>query len=262
MKYLFTALFLSWLIPLVSQEIGLSIAGTIQLGNPSEIPPVGGMLFWDGENFLGVDSLNFRLMTNARFGSVTDRDGNLYRTVRIGIQWWMIENLRTATFADGSPIQLDSSDAAWSVGNSAYCWYDNDSSNYEHLYGKLYNWYAVSDVHGLCPEGWHVPTDSDWLTLATQLGGQEICGGKMKELGSSHWLPANAAATNESGFTAKPAGLRSINGAFLNLNHIGYWWASNVSGASAWYGNLYNYNGTLDVNLGDKLNGLSVRCVD
>lgn len=261
MKIIITALCLSLLNPLVSQEIGLSVSGAIQLGNPSEIPPEGGMLLWDGDNFIGIDGLNARLMTNARFGSVTDHDGHHYRTVRIGIHFWMIENLRTATFADGSPIQLDSSDVAWSAGNSAYCWYNNDSTNYEHLYGKLYNWYAVSDVHGLCPEGWRVPTDFEWLTLASTLGGQGISGGKMKELGSSHWLPANASATNESGFTAMPAGLRSINGAFANLNYLGYWWASNVSGASAWYSNLYNSNGTMDVNLADKLNGFSVRCI-
>ncbi|NND32782.1 MAG: hypothetical protein HKN76_09340 [Saprospiraceae bacterium] len=248
-------------ISLSAQDVGLSVSGTIQLGNPTEIPTEGGVLIWDGINFVGIETVYSRLLTNVRFDTVADRDGNLYRTVRLGTQWWMMENLRTATFADGSPIRLDSSDVDWSAGYSAYCWYDNDSSQYDRTYGKLYNWYAVSDVHGLCPDGWHIPSDLEWHALATELGGLAICGGKMKELGNGRWLPNNAAATNESGFSARPAGLRSGNGTFANLNFIGYWWASSVSGNNAWYSNLYNYNGSMDINLADKFNGLSVRCV-
>jgi uncharacterized protein (TIGR02145 family) len=263
MKIMFTVLCLALLlIPLHAQEIGLTISGAIQLGNPREIPPEAstGILSWDGTNFVGTGSVFSHRLTNETYGSVTDRDGHLYRTVRLGTQWWMIENLRTATFSDGSPIQLDSSDMAWSAGNSAYCWYSNDSSGYEKTYGKLYNWYAVSDVHGLCPEGWHIPSQLEWMALTSELGGQAICGGKMKELGNGHWLPNNAAATNESGFTARPGGLRTTNGTFVNLNYVGYWWASSISGASAWYSNLYYYNGNLDLNLAEKFNGLSVRC--
>jgi uncharacterized protein (TIGR02145 family) len=249
------------LISLYAQEIGSSITGAIQLGNPSEIPVEGGVLIWDGTNFIGVNRVSWFLLTNARFDTITDREGHLYRTVRLGTQWWMIENLRTAAFADGSPIQSASSDSECSAGHSSYCWYQNDSSQYEELYGKLYNWYAVSDMHGLCPEGWHIPSLPEWTTLANTLGGQAICGGKMKELGNSHWLPNNAAATNESGFSAIPAGLRSTNGSFANLNYLAYWWSSSESGQYVWYSNLYNYNGTMDLNLADKFNGLSVRCV-
>ena len=103
-----------------------------------------------------------------------------------------------------------------------YCWYNNDASTYKDTYGALYNWYTANNSK-LCPIGWHVPTDTEWAILTDYLGGPDMAGGKMKEIGISHWESPNTGATNESGFTALPGGFRNLLGTFNDVKRNGTW---------------------------------------
>jgi len=146
--------------------------------------------------------------------TVTDIDGNVYKTVKIGDQWWMAENLKVRHYRNGDPIPHEINNVEWiMLTTGAYCYYDNDSSHAAD-YGALYNWYTVSDFRNIAPEGWHVPTDEEWKELEMALGiSQEYAdstewrgtneGGKLKETGTTHWNSPNEGATNESGFTAR-----------------------------------------------------------
>ena len=160
--------------------------------------------------------------------SVTDIEGNVYRTVRIGSQVWMAENLKTTQFNDGQPIPNVTGNSQWeNLSTPAYCWYNNDVQN-KNIFGGLYNWYAVNTGR-LAPEGWHVPTSEEWTTLINYLGGENIAGGKLKETGTDHWLSPNTGATNETGFSAIGAGVRdNVFMLILEDNYI--WTASQESG--------------------------------
>jgi len=166
------------------------------------------------------------------YGSMTDQDGNTYKTVTIGTRVWMAQNLRTTTFNDNTDIPMIKDSIAWSnLTTPAYCWYENDKSSlHRSLYGALYNWYAVN-TGKLCPTGWHVPSDHEWITLRTYLGGEDIAGGKLKESGTLHWQSPNAGATNESGLTALPSGMRGIvatgnQGKFEGRSTDCCWWSA------------------------------------
>jgi uncharacterized protein (TIGR02145 family) len=139
-------------------------------------------------------------------GTVTDIDGNVYKTVKIGNQWWMAENLKTTKYNDGTSIPLVINNTAWvNKATSGYCWYYNDTS-YKNIYGALYNWYTVN-TGKLAPAGWHIPTDAEWCTITQFLDPTVDCGvnrrtGKdiacqMKEAGTTHWYQ-NTCATNSS----------------------------------------------------------------
>jgi uncharacterized protein (TIGR02145 family) len=192
--------------------------------------------------------------TNADSGTYIDpRDGQLYHTVDIGDQTWMVENLNYET------------------GNSL-C-YDNNPANCV-IYGRLYNWATImngeassnnipSGVQGICPPGWHVPSDAEWSKLCGQLGGYLIAGGKMKETGFVHWTPPNAGATNESGFTALPGGRRKTDGTFIQLGEVAVWWSSTeISGGStASVQNVYyDIDDMLQFYI-SKANYFSLRCI-
>ena len=196
-------------------------------------------------------------------GTVTDIDGNVYQTIQIGDQEWIMENLKVTHYRNGDPITHLTSNSAWTLTSSgAYCVYGNNPSNAE-TYGNLYNWYAVGDSRGLAPEGWHVPTDDEWTTLANYLGGSSVAGGKLKETGYEHWNPPNTGATNESGFTALPGGYRIyFSGYYLDMGNGGYFWSSAEYGSyNAWYRLLYcNYSEIFRSSYGKK-SGFSVRCI-
>ncbi len=158
--------------------------------------------------------------------TMTDRDGNVYTSVTIGTQVWMVENLKTTKYNDGTDIPLVTDDTEWANLNTpGYCWYNNDAATYKNPYGALYNWYAVS-TGKLCPTGWHVPTDAEWTTLTTYLGGESVAGGKLKELGTTHWTTPNTGATNETGFAALPGGYIYYDGTFDFIGNIGGWWSA------------------------------------
>ena len=172
----------------------------------------------------------------------------------------MAENLKTAHFRDGSAIANLVSNASWTDTIPAWCHYQHNPT-YEHTFGKMYNWYCVSDTSGLCPAGWHVPTDAEWTALIDSLGGEAIAGGKMKAL--TGWNSPNVQATNESGFTGKPGGYRDGYGTFYVLNRTGNWWSSTLNGPVApWFRSLYYNDGDINRMTNSSINsGMSVRCM-
>jgi uncharacterized protein (TIGR02145 family) len=200
-------------------------------------------------------------------GMVPDIDGNVYHTVTIGTQTWMVENLKTTKYNDGTAIPLVTDGTAWSkLTTPGYCWYNNYATTYKTTYGALYNWYAVA-TGKLCPNGWHVPTDAEWTKLTTDLGGDTLAGGKMKSTGTigagtGLWQDPNTGATNESGFTAVPAGFRYSGGTFDKVGNLGFWWCSSeCSPLNAWGQTLYyNYSYVIRY-FHSKSDGYSVRCV-
>jgi uncharacterized protein (TIGR02145 family) len=214
---------------------------------------------------------NGHLNPNFTYGSVTDIEGTEYATIVIGSQRWMAENLRTATYANGDPIPNVTDVTQWGgLATGAWAHYQNNSS-YNYPYGKLYNWYAVSDPRNVCPTGWHVPTDAEWSTLVNYLDPANgyngefsvTAGGKMKSTGTQYWPAPNTGATNESGFSGLPGGVRAIDaGYFYNLGNGGYWWSASESGAeNAEHRNLSNGNAGIYFNTSSKRGGMSVRCI-
>jgi uncharacterized protein (TIGR02145 family) len=175
----------------------------------------------------------------------------------------MAENLKTTKYNDGTSIPLVTDGAAWAaLSTPGYCWYNNDAATYKATYGGLYNWYTVN-TGKLCPTGWHVPTDAEWTTLTTYLGGESVAGGRLKETGTTHWASSNEGATNESGFTALPGGKRSYDGLFNGNKINGVWWSSTEYPSSyAWYRFMYSYlsDVTRDYYY-SKPYGFSVRCI-
>jgi uncharacterized protein (TIGR02145 family) len=144
--------------------------------------------------------------------TVTDIDGNVYQLVKIGAQLWMAENLKVTHYRNGDAIPNVTDSLPWTNFNSgAYCDYENNTS-YASDYGHLYNWYALKDTRGLAPEGWHVPSDDDWLILEGFVNGY---GSELKESGTAHWILPNEESTNGSGFSAIPGGLRDTDAVFL-----------------------------------------------
>ena len=193
---------------------------------------------------------------------VADVDGNAYGSIVIGTQTWMSENLRVSKYRNGDAIPNVTDGTAWTaLATGAYAYQDNNTA-YDATYGKLYNWFAVTDSRNLCPTGWHIPTDEEWTTLTTFLGGVSVAGGKMKTTGTSLWTSPNNAATNESGFSGLPGGARQPDAAFIYRTTIGVWWSSTENGSpDAWFRNLYHQNGQTDRDFGNKRCGYSVRCL-
>ena len=198
--------------------------------------------------------------------TVTDIDGNVYNTVQIGTQCWTQSNLKTSRYRNGDSIPTGLSNSAWqSITSGAYAIYNNDPVN-NGLYGKLYNHYAVTDSRGLCPIGWHVPSDGEWTTLENLLGGGSVAGGALKSTAtqpiSLGWNSPNTGATNSSGFTALPGGIRDITGGFYSTPTQGYWWSSSLSfGSNAFYRFLYYDNSVIYSSDSSPTRGFSVRCV-
>ncbi|MBI5218675.1 MAG: fibrobacter succinogenes major paralogous domain-containing protein [Bacteroidia bacterium] len=193
---------------------------------------------------------------------VIDLDNNSYNIVQVGTQCWMKENLKTTKYRDNTAIPNVTDYSTWSgLSTGAYCNY-NDTLSYSETYGKLYNWYACTDTNGLCPSGWHVPTDAEWTTLTDSLGGENIAGGKMKETGTTHWAWPNTDATNESGFTALPGGRRINNGSFFDIKVYGNWWTATQNDAyNAWSRKLSYSDAKVQRNNYSKSFGFSVRCI-
>ena len=197
-------------------------------------------------------------------GSVTDVEGNVYPTIVIGTQEWMVENLKTTTYSDGAPIPNETDGTTWSnLPTDAYCWYDNDDVANKDLYGALYNWFAV-DKGKLCPTGWAVPARDSWGALADALGGDVVAGGPIKEPGTVHWQAPNAGATNLSGFSALPAGMRNVAGSFDQMGQVALWWTSEdrlISLPATAYFWFVNYMNTAAISSDAPLTaGYSVRC--
>lgn len=194
---------------------------------------------------------------NVTYGTITDQDGNVYKTVTIGTQTWMAENLRTTKYNDGTAIPNIIGIASWlntKTGAYSNC---NNTTSIDSIatYGRLYNWYAVN-TGKLAPKGWHVPTNAEWSQLITYLGGVSLAGAKLKETSTSHWASPNTGATNETGFTALPGGTLGF------IGKSGTWLSATEDGATfAWYytisydvSNVYSYSQLKEMMF-------SVRCV-
>ena len=190
--------------------------------------------------------------------SPIDADGNTYSVVQIGAQLWMAENLRTTKYNDGSDIPLV--DADWSgLSTGAYIWPNNSEAAYSE-YGPLYNWYAVN-TGNLCPKGWRVPTINDWNIVVNQLGGSSVAGNKMRESGTLHW-PSPNDATNETGFTALPAGYRDGSNFYEFGTYAGFWSTSEIDQDYTWYLYINQYSNYISNIAGTpKANGKSCRCL-
>ena len=186
----------------------------------------------------------------------------VFTSVTIGTQIWMVENLKTTMLNDSASIPLVESSSVWgSLDTPGYCWYNNDEKSNKDVYGALYNNYAIM-TSKLCPVGWHVPSKTEWNILTDYLGGLNIAGGKLKEMGLGHWDFPNTGASNESGFTALPGGYRNFEGNYSGIHESSQWWTSTEDGSfRAWQLNLHtNYNSAGKECLNNR-NGFSVRCV-
>ena len=195
-------------------------------------------------------------------GTVTDIDGNVYNTVTIGTQVWLKENLRTTKLNDGTEIPNVTSGTEWAgLSTPGYCYYDNSWSN-ALTYGALYNWHTVN-TGKLCPTGWHVPSNEEWITLTNFLGGDTLVGGKLKATGTAFWESPNRGATNETGFSARAGGSRSASGPFLdNVKECAHFWSSTAySIESAIFFGIYNITSNYLKTYCSKEFGESVRCV-
>ena len=221
------------------------------------------------------------------YGSVNDVEGNSYGTIEIGTQVWMAENLKVTQYPDGSPITQLSDEAEWNAMTpdvQAYCWYNNQAE-YSDTSGVLYTWAAVmngalstntipSGIQGVCPDGWHIPSDAEWKVLEMFLGMSEANannydwrgsdeGGQLKEKGFSNWLFPNTGASNSSGFTAVPGGFRSAKGLFYSVDQSAAWWSATEEEATdkSWYRTLSFDKEQVYRQYNDMRLGLSVRCV-
>jgi uncharacterized protein (TIGR02145 family) len=196
------------------------------------------------------------------YGSITDQDGNTYKTIPIGSQTWMAENLKTTKYNDGTSIPIVTDAASWyNLTTPGCCWQNNDPAR-KVTYGVLYNWYTVN-TGKLCPSGWHVPSDTEWNVLTDYLGGINIAGGKLKESGFKHWNSPNTGATNETAFSALPGGdrLNSPDALFDNLLEMGCWWSSTHDKDWATNRLMYDNSNRVEKFFYPKNWGLSVRCV-
>ena len=198
-----------------------------------------------------------------QIGQISDIQGNVYKTIGIGSQIWMAENLKATILNNGSIIPQVKSDSIWDFNPQiAFCWYNNDSILNARIYGPLYNYYTVR-TGLLCPTGWHIPQNSDWTILVNFLGGSEKAGGKLKDYFTSFWNDPNNCYANNIGFLALPGGRRShFLGKFGNLGDQGFWWTGTSKNEFVPYSiTMYNSNTQINILESSKGDGFSVRCI-
>ena len=227
-----------------------------------EVPVYG-----TSEHTCGTPNVHNELL---EYGSLTDQEGNIYKTIVIGTQEWMAENLNTSIYRNGGAIPTNLSSTAWQTTTNGAWTYYNDNSTFECPYGKLYNWYACVSPNQLCPLGWHVPSNNEWLVLTNYLGGTAVSGGKMKTTGlttdsSGLWLSPNTGATNSSGFSGLPGGYRNPFGSGGGVGSFGSYWTSSENPFTTfgyvYYRQLNANNDDVLYEDGEKRNGFSVRCL-
>jgi uncharacterized protein (TIGR02145 family) len=204
-----------------------------------------------GTGYGKLDTIRTRSWVNCP-STLKDIDNNVYNVVTIGYQCWTKENLKVSRYQNGDVIPVIINDRIWESQTSGMrCWYLNDSISFEEPYGNLYNWYVVSDLRGMCPSGWHVPTDAEWTTLTDKLGGEGVAGGKMR-------------LTGTSGFSALIGGYRTNDGRFGNFNRDAFFWSATEAGQFNAVNRVLYFN---DLGLTkydyrtSELFGASVRCL-
>jgi uncharacterized protein (TIGR02145 family) len=193
--------------------------------------------------------------------TVKDQDGNSYKTVKIGTQTWMAENLKVTKYNDGTSIPVITDKKAWDTTNTAaMCEYDNSNANGT-TYGKLYNFYVVESSK-VCPIGWHVPSDQEWITMINFLGGDSIAGNKMKAIDNTLWTNLSSNSTNSSGFSGLPGGNRWADGVFDGITRHTTWQTSTEANSTSSFGR-YISNTTANVGRSwtSKRYGLYIRCL-
>jgi uncharacterized protein (TIGR02145 family) len=193
---------------------------------------------------------------------VTDVEGNIYKTVRIGTQVWMAENLKTTKYNDETNIPLVTDSVAWrNLRTPAYCIYNKNDTSYKRTYGLLYNGFAT-DSGKVCPTGWHIPAKEDWQKLREFLADSVSEGGRLKESGTEHWKSPNQGATNISGFAALPGGMRYFEGSFTAILYYTCFWSStDIDQADKWFLSLYYDDAKINISHVSKKHGFSVRCI-
>lgn len=258
-----------------------SIAGNPNLGynlvSPIEAPfnkpfsisitVKGDSTTWEGsQSNIILEESRLPLQTSLTLGisSIMDIDGNIYKTVQIGSQLWLASNLKVTHFRNGEPITYITDASQWqSVGefSSSFCNLNNDINNVNQ-YGRLYKWRTISDVRGLCPSGWRVPTSADWVALSDYLGGATVAGGKMKATGTNFWLSPNI-GDNSLGFSAYPSLSRGSDGVFdTQKGRTAMWWASDFVGTGiSWVYYINNDNTALTLTTYQSSAGVAIRCI-
>ncbi len=251
-----------------SAQMGdMEVAGTVKIGSNTATEPEEGTIRYNSEtaDFEGFNGEYWISFTSGKkFSTVKDTSGNVYRTVIIGSQEWMAENLRTTQYSNGDDILNITNPTDWSIlSNGAWVSY-MDKDSFDIPYGKLYNWFTVSDGRGICPEGWRVPTTADYDLLVESAGGSDVAGANLKQIGTDHWSAANTGATNSTGFSAVSNGLRLSTGSFL---------AFTKNSASLWMDEEFNEDIACPFVLSassdevllavcdDKKTGYAIRCV-
>ena len=218
--------------------------------------PVNGLMIFN------TSTNGIEIKTTYGWISLTASSADALPTIQIGTQKWMSKNLDVAFYRNGDPIPQVTDPTAWAaLTTGAWC-YNNNDSTLGTTYGKLYNWYAVNDTRGLAPQGWHIPSDAEWITFENTLGGSSVAGGKMKEAGTLHWTNPNVGGNNNSGWAGLPGGYRNFNGTWQTVGINGLWWSStdyDTFYASFHYLVYSNANAIRDE--GIKMAGYSVRCV-
>lgn len=215
----------------------------------------------------------FAFKSNAQSTFTDPRDGNVYQTITIGTQVWMAENLRYLPSVVGSATGSSTTPYYYVYGFEGTNVTDAKATANYTTYGVLYNWPAAmagsasstanpSGVQGVCPTGWHLPSDAEWMQLTNYLGGDYVAGGKLKETGTTHWNSPNVGATNETGFTALPGGYRVQVGAFYDIGKVGYWWSATAfSTNNAYYWHIGYSTGGIGRDFNPDEVGFSVRCI-
>jgi len=207
------------------------------------------------------DDVTFATIPGA--GTVTDIDNNVYNTVTIGTQTWMVENLKTKRYRNGDNVPVVNDPVSWENLTTGACCYYNDNSNNAGTYGLLYNWYAASDSRNIAPEGWHVPSLAEWDILINYLGGQFAASYKLKESGTMHWIQTDDNVTNASNFSALPGGSRAYNtGVYNNIGFLGSWWTSSKdANILSFCKVMFTSDGQVTLYWQDRRNGMSIRCL-
>ena len=194
--------------------------------------------------------------------TVKDIDGNVYKLTTINKLQWTTSNLSVKRFKNGEKIMHAQTEQEWLYASKnklpAWCYYEDE--NGVDTKTILYNWYAVTDIKGICPTGWHIPTDSEWTNLANFLGGEGLAGGKLKS--TTNWKTPNRDATNEVGFSGLNGGIRGYDGTFAFLRYGGFFWSNTTyDTGNAWTRALDYDSGNLGRDYENKLNGLYIRCL-
>ena len=246
-----------------------STGDTLVIGNGAPIiipglsaanpPPIGGL-----PHTCGLQGVHNEDVT---YGTVSDFDGNVYKTINVNGREWMAENLNVGHFQNGDQIFIVEENNGWagSILQPYSCYYNNITTN-ACPYGRIYNFYAVTDPRELCPVGWHVPDNGEWALLGNAFGGSSAAGGALKTVGTLDdtglWYTPNTNATNASGFSAIPGGYRSQYGAYTQMSFGAYYWAGQSAGSNdGWFSQLrYDFN-NLTGNIFDGRFGASVRCI-